>query len=335
MLSRSWLSNSFRGLVTPGGLVLLMAALLVSFAVCTPSYATILLHDNWKDGDYTDSDDGLPTESPDYVGRPDNFEAHAVDTDGGRLEQTVHTSSEKFWTHYATDGNEVQLQPGQTMRTTVLLKLRDQIYDQSGTNYRFGLYNDPTDAQVHSNENDDGGGDGDPWTDSTGYQLILRISSGPNSTSDVFRIGKRAYYNSSLGGSSSAYEYASSGGGFFAWELNKRYRIQFDLSLVSASEMQVTGRVFDENNVLLASQSLSDTGDGGDFDADENSIILLPGADSGPWTTFEHLFFRTSNNTGTADRIDYGLWDVRIIPEPASLALLLLGGLGMLLWRRR
>lgn len=266
----------------------------------TVSSAEVLLNETWADGSRVETN--LPTESAFWVGRPDQ-----VTMGTGSLAYSVGTSSEKLWTYFTPNGSPVSLNVGEKLIATIAFSPEGALYNQTSRNFRFGLFNDPTDDQLLSDTNNDGGGDG-RWTDSTGYAVQFSIGETAASTSQV---GKRTdQTNSSLLGSSGAYAWGSSGGTAIGCTLGTVYTMTLTLDYQAADLMQVDF-AFTGGNVNIAA-SLTDTGLGGD-----------------PiWTDFDQLFFRPSKRDGVADVLNLQSITIEhVIPEPATMALLGLGGL--------
>jgi len=292
-------------------------------STCRPTtHAAVLLNDTWSDGSRAETN--LPTESAVYAGISGSG-GGALTTSPGVLSQTVATDSMKIWTHFAPDGSEVNLAVGQQLIATIDFVLRGDLYSNTSRSFRLGLFNDPTDPQVQTDVNDDGGGASDPWQDSTGYAVQIPLTEGPL-VANPFQIFKRTINNSSLLGSGSAYSSAASGGAQITEALNTPYTLVFEIDRVSATQNDITVSLSDSSGVL-ATQTVSD--DGATFAAGN-----LPGSGS-PYSTFEHLFIRTSANTQTANQIDYTQFRVEVVPEPASALVLALGGLSLLAAGRR
>lgn len=280
--------------------------------------ATVLLNDTFADGSRAET--SLPNESAVWVSH-----AAGVTMSTGSLafDQTASSGSQKLWTHFAADGSPVSLNVGDQLIATVEFTPQGNLNDNTSRSFRFGLFNDPTDSQVMTDTNDDGGGAGDPWSDSTGYGVQLALSSGPGSNNA--NVGKRTdLANTSLMGSSGAWTF-DSGGNDFANVLDTLYTATLSLNRTAVDEMQVTFAISDAGGEISTHTIVDNPNGAGDFGTDPIA------------TDFDHLFFRFSNNTQTADVIDFSRLSVEYlaIPEPATLSLLGLGGLALFLRRRR
>lgn len=265
--------------------------------------ATLLLDDTFADGSRGET--ALPNESAVWVGHPDD-----VTMGVGSLAYAQSTSSHKLWTYFTADGAPATVGVGQQLVATINF-IPTGLYTNTSENFRFGLFHDPTDPQVHSDTNDDGGGTGDPWTDSTGYGVrhVLSAAGGDNP-----QVGKRIdLANTSLLGSSGAYDWSSGGTDVENMVNGALYTAQLELDRVGADQMEVT-YTFSDAGGIISQWGYSDT----------NSV----------YTDFDHLFFRMSSAAGTADVIDFKQIRVEVIPEPATIGLVGIFGAGLLFFRR-
>lgn len=260
-----------------------------------PTAADVLLDEGWADGDHTDGP------APVWSGHPDNLASTA-----GSLSTTISTNSMKVWTYFVNDDEEVTLALGEKLVVTVEFVLAGTLYDQTARGFRIGLYRDPTDPQVRRNVNSDGGGDGYPWSDATGYAVEMPLSKGPQLANPI-QIFKRVNRNNSLLGSSSAMSPSSSGGEEVAVVANRPYTLTFGVSCVSSSRVDLIGSLADETGVL-ATQTVRDSGY--TFDAGD-----LPGSGN-PYVSFEQLFIRTTSRETSADIIEYRSIKVEHIKSP-------------------
>ncbi len=278
--------------------------ILVTCLVCGVSQGVVLLDDTWADASRTET--SLPTESAFWVGHPDQ-----VTMGTNSLAYSMGTSSEKLWTYFAPNGSPVSIGVGQQLVTTIKFTPTG-LYSTGSENFRFGLFNDPTDSQILSDTNDDGGGTGDlgqadPWTDSEGYAVQLALSDGVTASDNPY-IGKRTdLTNSSLLGSSGAYTWVNdSAGANIVATSGALVTMEFILDRVGADEMLATFTISQGGSVL--------------------STLQMTDA-SGIYTDFDQLFFRLSKAEGSADVLDFHELKVELVPEPATMLLLGLGGL--------
>jgi len=269
--------------------------------------AGVLLYDTFADGSRAETN--LPNESAVWVGTP-----ASVTMNPGSLAYAQGSSSQKLWTYFAPNGSPVELSVGHQLIATITFTPRVKLYDSSSKNFRFGLFYDPTNDQIAADINSDSGGTGDPWKDSTGYAVHFPLSSGPTSISNS-SVGKRIPdLHTSLLGSGSAYPGITSGGAKITATLDTLYTLTFKLDYQAANAMVVTFTLSDASGVL-STNSITDDGTFG-------------GYNMGIYTKFDQLFFRFSSATATADVIDFHSIKVEhVVPEPATLALLGLGGL--------
>jgi len=289
------------------------AFMAVTLVLCTAGFcsAQVLLYDTFADGSRVETN--LPTESAVWVGTPGS-----VTMGTGSLAYAQSTGSQKLWTYFASNGSPVSLGVGQQLIATIAFTPRQTLYDVTSKNFRFGLFNDPTNDQLFSDTNSDSGGTGDPWGDSTGYATHFALSSGSSANASV---GKRiAGLTTSLLGSGSAYPGIASGGDKFTVTLDTLYTVTLALDYQAANQMEVTFSIADATGVISTTSIIDD----GTFG----------GYDTGVYTNFDQLFFRFSKAEGTADVIDFNSIKVEYIPEPATMALLGLGALASLRKRR-
>jgi hypothetical protein len=283
-----------------------LAAILAVSTVCS---AQVLLYDTFADGSRIET--SLPTESGFWASS-----AGDVTTSVGSVSLDMAGSSRRMHTYFAPSGSPTSLNVGEKLIATVNFIPEVGFVNTTSRNFRLGLfYNDTQYAKdgVGDNGVDNG------WTDATGYNAQFSLSS--SDTSANARVGKRTNLAGgySLLGTDDAYTYASNGTKATYLSLNTLYTVQMILDYQAADLMEVTFN-FLQGNTLLASAILTDNGAFGGKPI---------------YTDFDMLMFRLSKVDGTAEIVNFqSIMIEHVIPEPATLILLGLGGLVSLRKRR-
>lgn len=269
----------------------------------------VLLYDTFADGSRVETN--LPNESGFWASS-----AGDVTTSVGNVALDMAGSSRRMHTYFAPEGSPVSLNVGEQLKATIEISAEGYFSDSSSRNFRLGLFYD--DVQMAQ----DGVGDSglsNGWYDATGFNAQFSLSS--SDTSANARVGKRTATEGTLSllGSDSAYTYAPNGDKVTFLSLETIYTITMLVDYKAADLMEVTF-TFSEGDTLLASASLTDDGTFGGKPM---------------YTDFDLLMFRLSSEAGTADVVNFQSIKIEhIIPEPATIALLGLGGL-LSLKRRR
>jgi hypothetical protein len=324
------------------GTRLIIPLVVVSLAFCSSGYAgpIVLLDDTWDDGTRTDTN--LPDESAVYYHPVPTPPATlpAVTTTVGNLkfDQTGLTASSRLWTYFTADASSPASIPvGKALRATIRF-VPEGLFDTASRNFRFGLFRDPSPRSlIGDGVAGDGGPGADPNTNMEGYAVFMPITTGPTNAAP-FQINKRdpSNGNSSLMGSSAAYDStapSSSSGALVNWVSGEEYTIKFLVHRVSSTQVNVTGAILQGNN-LLSTHTVNDVDNGNGtstFSWGANSVV----SGRPPYTNFDLLYFRFSSASGSANMLNFKQFRVEIIPEPATLVLLALGGVALAAVRRR
>ncbi|MEJ5259924.1 MAG: PEP-CTERM sorting domain-containing protein [Anaerohalosphaeraceae bacterium] len=272
----------------------------------TLGQATVILHDTFADGSRLETN--LPYESALYASSPAD-----VTVSVGSVRQAMSTASRRLHTYFADQGSPLGLNVGDKLVATIEFAPCGALYSSTSRNFRFGLFYDPTSPQ-HRADNIGDSGVSNSWQDATGYAVQFSLSSG---TASTIQVGKRTDFTvTSLLGTSGAYQWGTGTGGASNLVLDRVYTMTFVLDYQAADLMQVDFTFMDDYG-FSTSASLTDNGLGG----------------KPIYTNFDFLLFRFSAASGTADIIDIRSIKIEYIPEPATLALLGIGGL--LAFRRK
>lgn len=275
-----------------------LCLILMICLISSMSSAVVLLNDTWADSSRAETN--LPTESATWVS-----DSTLLTVAPGSFAFTQDGSSNRMWTYFTPDGSPASLSVGQQLVATIQFT-PNGLYANDSKSFRFCLGTDPTSPQVLNDNNDDGGGDGDPLGDVTAYGVFLPLSNSDTESSNA-SVGKHTNLVSqtSLMGSSSAWTMTSGGADTIVTD-GAMLTMTLVMDYVAIDQMDIIFTLADAGGVI-STTSISDTTD------------LV--------TSFDLLYFRFSKNVETADVLDFNSLTVEIIPEPATMALLGLGGL--------
>jgi hypothetical protein len=264
------------------------------------SPAVVLLDDAYEDADRLDT--ALPDEAGFWASSPAD-----VVTTAGNVRLDMAGSSRRMHTYFTPAGSPVSLSVGQKLIATIDFIPEVAFVASTSRNFRFGMfYND---AQYAADSVGDSG-TGNGWQDATGYAAQFGIMD--TATVANSRVGKRTNLTGgySLLGTDAAYTWGSNGGQAANLSLNTVYTLTMTLDYQTVSDMLVSFS-FAQGATEIATASQLDNGLGG----------------QPIYTNFDFLLFRLSSNAGTAEVVNFQSVNIEYIPEPATMALLGLGGL--------
>jgi hypothetical protein len=258
------------------------AIMVVVLAIGAACSAEVLLNDTFADGDRTGT--ALPDESAVWFSHPANLTMGTGSLAVNQL--AIGANSSKMWTYFAPNGSPVSLAVGDQLVVTVDFTPRGAMYSTTSKNFRFGVFNDPTDDQLAADTNSDNGSG--RWYDSRGYAVMFTLS--PDTTAGAIQVGKRTNVTgtANLLSTTGDYTWSGSSGQAANLVLNTKYTLKLTLDYQAADQMQVTF-AFLQGDTVIATNSLTD-----------NGLGSLP-----IFTNFDQLFFRMSSYSGTADILDY------------------------------
>jgi hypothetical protein len=226
------------------------------------------------------------------------------------------TSSSSWTTYFTPEGSEVNLaNPGNRIRVTWVFSTHDVNATNGSQNFRIALVDSPAASRLVAN--------GTPGNSTyTGYGIFGNMGE-TFGHSDPFELVERVAGNSALLSASGSWTTAAPLGddgtnGNAGYSDNTRYKFVMELRRTVANTLAVTA-----------------TMDGGNLDGDGS--LLSSGIDASPQTFIYDTFaLRPSSAATTTDQFDTHLFRVDfIVPEPVSSLLLGLGGMALVLMRRR
>jgi hypothetical protein len=304
------------------------AAAAMVLAPASHARAGQIVNDTWLDG--TDSDPAAPT-----------YSEHGVDADAdGNLESawfqggvgtldpvgaggplrgnlTAGGTSSASWTTYTTsEANQISLAQGETMRMTWQFSLTNVNAGNTSQNFRLAVVDSPSGSRLAA--------PGAPASAAyTGYGMFMNMSPTLGNSSP-FRLMERNVATGDLLSTSGNWVGLGTTGaasGNHGYDAATTYTFQMDLTRTAADALDITA-----------------TMSGGTLDNDGlASVFFTDTTPNGGSFTFDTFGVRPSGATTTAELFDTSLFKVEhiVVPEPASLTLLCLGGLTLLGRRRR
>lgn len=278
------------------GLAAVMAAIHVN--------AASLLSDTWTDG--SRNEQNLPNESAWYASTASSLTASA----GSMLGQPGSPTGSRVWLTYFTDaGSPTTLGVGNSISATWVFT-PTTVSTATGRGLRLGLFNfGETSAARQTADTFSTSGIGQ---NVTGYIVNMNFAQSAINTPIQILQRDPALAAANLMGttSSGAYNQIGSSGGGAAGDgfvSGTQYTFQFFIERTGADEVALTA-TFTDGNTFNRSLTVTDT--------------------SGANFSFDAFALRPDGAQNSAESFTFHQFQVVVVPEPASM-LLLIGGLGM------
>ena len=300
-------------------------ALAAAFCFNTKALAVFIVNDTWLDGTDSDPAATVYSENGNDDDSDGNLESAWFQGGDGTLDPTaaggplhaaftdpINGNSSATWTTYFTpEGDEVNLsQPGDSLKVTWVFTPTGVNTSNTSQNFRLALVDSPSAARIVAN--------GSPGSSTyTGYGIFANMGQ-TLGNSNPFQLREHDNSGALLSGSGDWLALANGAtSGNTGYASGTEYTFMATITRTALSQLQV--------DVTMTGGSLD--GDG------SASVSFLDATPNGGSFKFDTLAIRPSGATTTAASFNTRLFRVeapRIVPEPATLGLLSLGGMTLL-----
>lgn len=286
-------------------------------------HAGVLVNDTWNDG--TDSDPASPTYSENGTDGDLDLNLESAWFQGGvgtldpvgvggplRGNMTAGGTTSATWTTYFTpEASPVTLAQGETLRVTWQFAGTNVNVSNTSQNFRLAVVDSPSASRISAN--------GTPGSAAyTGYGMFMNMGQ-TLGNSNPFRLMERDGTTAALLSASTPPWSPLANG---ATTGNDGY----DSGATYTFVMDITRNSLDQAEIV---STMSGTG----LDGDGVAQVIF--TDTTPQAfTYDTFVIRPSGATTTAELFDTSLFRVEVIPEPASLSALAMGGLALMRRRR-
>lgn len=305
----------------------LLGLLAMGALACGTAHASILVNDTWIDGTRTDPASPTYSEAGTDADADGDLESAWFGSTGtmnvtnptpgagpGVLNGTVGDGSSSWTTYFTSEGSPVTLaNPGDSIKVKWVFSMANINATNSSQGMRIALVNWPEAGLARQTS------DGNPGSAAyAGYAMFLNVGQ-TLGHSNPFQLLERVDPNTASALLSASGSWASlddeESSGVTGYSDNTEYTFEWTLTRTAANELDV-----------LATMS------GGSVGGDGQLTVAFTDASPNSFT-FDTFSMRPSSAALTAGQFNTTLFQVEVVPEPAALSLLGLGGLAML--RRR
>jgi hypothetical protein len=312
LLHQRW--NNSRGL--RAALKLLSCAAVVAWS--SSAWASIIVSDTWTDGTRTDPAAPAYSESAVDHDLDGDIESAwyssptaAMAATPGHLTTTQQTGSSSYTTYFTAEGKEINLaHAGDFIKATWVFTTGDVDTTNTSQNFRIALLDSPSGTRLSA--------DGSPGSGNfSGYGMFNNMGE-TFGRANPFQLMTRAAASGAFLGTSGDWVAIGTAGGANnapGYADNTKYTLTMTITHNASDNLDVAATVVG-GSLNLSATAPNVAPNNGSFKFD--TFGVRPSSAATTATTFDTTLFKVESN----------------VPEPASLALMGIGSLVMLLFRR-